>query len=168
MRKLGRKKDHRNHLVRNLATSLLLYETIDTTEQKAKEVKTYVDKLLARARGKDFNTIRKLNAMLFDRNAVDKVIQELGPRYAERTSGFTRSYHLKNRLGDNASMMRLELIDRKVFVKKAKSNKSEAVEEPQSEEKNTAKVTTKVTRSGASRAKSKDITVDKETTDEAK
>jgi len=115
---LGRKKSDRNHLLRNLATSLVLFEKIDTTEAKAKEVKSFLDSIIARHKENNFNTIRSLNAIFFDRNAVDKIINELIPRYQGRASGFIKSYRLKNRLGDNSSMIRLELVDRKVFVSK--------------------------------------------------
>ena len=118
MRKFGRKTDHRNHLVRNLATSLVLYETIETTEPKAKEVKSYLDKVLARNKTTDFNAVRSLNTIFFDKNAVKKIIEELTPRFADRKSGFIKSFHLKNRNGDNAPMMRLELIGKKTYVAK--------------------------------------------------
>ncbi|MCX6808723.1 MAG: 50S ribosomal protein L17 [Candidatus Berkelbacteria bacterium] len=124
MRQFSRKTDHRNHLIRNLATSLVLYERIDTTLAKGKEVKSFLDALIARAKDADLNAIRQLKAVLFDMNAVKKIIEELVPRYAGRNSGFTRSYHLKNRLGDNSAMMRLELVDRKVFVAKEEEPKA--------------------------------------------
>ncbi len=140
MRKFGRKTDHRNHLIRNLATSLVLYETIDTTEAKAKEVKSYIDKVLARNKGTDFNVIRNLNTIFFDKNAVKKIIEELVPRFADRKSGFCKSYHLKNRVGDNSSMMRVELIGKKTVVKKddkpdAKAEKADNTEEAVKQEK---------------------------------
>lgn len=116
MREFSRKKAHREHMLRNLATSLILYEKVDTTLAKAKEIKSFVERLLARSKGGELNTIRALNAVLFDRNATKKIIDELLPRYKDKKYGFIRSYHLKNRLGDNSPMMRLELVDRKVFV----------------------------------------------------
>ena len=116
MRSLGRKKSNREHLVRNLATSLVLFETIDTTEAKAKETKTYLEKLIARNKENSLAEKRAIFGKLFDKNASDKMIKELFPRYKDRNSGFIRSFHLKNRLGDNAPMMRLELVDKKVFV----------------------------------------------------
>jgi len=128
MRKFGRKTDHRNHLLRNLATSLILYETIDTTESKAKEIKSYVDRILARNKVADLNTIRRLNAIFFDKNAVKKIVDELIPRFEARTSGFITSFKLKNRLGDNSSMMRLELIDKKTFVNKDEKPVEKTVE----------------------------------------
>lgn len=133
MRILGRKKAHRDHLVRNLATSLVLFETIDTTTAKAKEVKSFLDQVIARSKKADLNTIKKLHTIFFDRNAIKKVIEELVPRYKERNSGFIKSYHLKNRLGDNACMMRLELVDKKVFVEKAKEKSAKS--EPKKESK---------------------------------
>jgi len=139
MRKFGRKTDHRNHLIRNLATSLVLYETIDTTEAKAKEVKSYLDKVLARNKTTDFNAIRNLNTIFFDKNAVKKIIEELVPRFETRKSGFIRSYHLKNRAGDNSSMMRLELIGKKTLVKDVEKadKKSEQIEKLAVQDKET-------------------------------
>lgn len=118
MNRIESNKSNKNHILRNLATSLILFEQVETTEIKAKAVKSYIDKILAGAKTSDFNTIRTLNKIFFDKNAVKKIVEELVPRYKTRNSGFTRSYHLKNRLGDNASMMRIELIDKKVFVNK--------------------------------------------------
>ena len=118
-------------MIRNLATSLVLFEAIETTEAKAKEVKSFLDKIIARNKENNFQTIRNLNAIFFDRNATKKIIEELIPRYETRKSGFIRSYRLKNRLGDNAKVMRLELVDSKVFVeteKKEATKKSKTTE----------------------------------------
>jgi len=117
-RKLSRKKSNREHMIRNLAASLVLFESIETTAPKAKEVKRYVDKVLARNKEQSLIEKRNLVKIFFDKNASDKVFNELIPRYESRKSGFIRSFHLKNRLGDNAEMMRLELVDKKVFVDK--------------------------------------------------
>lgn len=126
----NRNKDHRELMLRNLATSLILFEQIDTTEAKAKETKSYVDKILSGVKTDDFNAIRKLNKVFLDKNAVKKIVKELVPRYASKNSGFIKSYHLKNRLGDNSPMMRLELVDKKQFIEKTptKTVKIETVE----------------------------------------
>jgi large subunit ribosomal protein L17 len=118
LRNFSRKKANREHMLRNLATSLVLYEKVDTTLAKVKELKPFIDKILAGAKSNDFNTIRSLNKVFFDRNAVKKIVEELVPRYEKRTSGFTRTFHLKNRPGDNSEMMRIELIDKIKFVEK--------------------------------------------------
>ena len=123
-RAFSRQKDHREHMLRNLATSLVLYEKIDTTVPKAKELKSFIDHLLASSKKADLTTIRNLNKVFFDKNAVKKVIEVLVPRYTKRSSGFTKTFGLQNRAGDNAAMMRIELIDKKVFVE----DKKEVVE----------------------------------------
>lgn len=140
MRKLSRKKANRDHLVRNLAASLVLYETIDTTVAKAKETKTYVETAIARSKKNTLSERRNLLKKFFDENAAIKIIEELLPRYESRVSGFIRSYRLQNRLGDNSEMMRLELVDKKVFVdKEVKSEK----ETEKKEDPKTAKSTDK-------------------------
>jgi len=120
IRKLGRKKDNKEHLIRNLATSLVLYEAISTTEAKAKEVKKYLETVIARNKENSLAEKRAIFSKFFDKKASQKMINELFPRYKGRNSGFIRSYHLSNRMGDNASMMRLELVDKKVFVEEEK------------------------------------------------
>lgn len=119
-RAFSRQKDHRELMLRNLATSLVLYERIDTTESKAKELKSFIDHILATSKNADLTVIRNLNKIFLDKNAVKKVIEVLVPRYSERSSGFTRTFGLQNRAGDNAAMMRIELIDKKVFVEEKK------------------------------------------------
>jgi large subunit ribosomal protein L17 len=145
MNRIQSNKSNKGHILRNLATSLILFEQLETTETKAKAVKSYVDKILAGAKTSDFNSIRTLNKVFFDKNAVKKVVEELVPRYKSRNSGFIRSFHLKNRLGDNAAMMRLELIDKKVFVDKEPSkledNKKVVSKSDIKEENTKAKVT---------------------------
>lgn len=124
-------------MLRNLATSLVLYERIDTTEAKAKEVKAFLDKIIADAKPNNLTAIRKLHTVFLDRNAVKKTIEVLVPRYEGRESGFTRTYHLKNRLGDNAPMIRVELVDRKVM-------EAEAAPKAEVSETKEAKTTEKV------------------------
>lgn len=125
---LGRKIAHRRSMLRNLTTSLVLYEKVDTTLQKAKEAKSIFESIISSAKSADLKSYKKISSYLFDINASRKVRDELVPRYKNRHSGFVRLYHLPNRLGDNAQMARLELIDRKVFVSEKKKEKS-AVEE---------------------------------------
>lgn len=114
--KLGRKKANREHLVRNIATSLVMFEYVETTQAKAKEAKRYLEQLIARNKDNDLSAKRRVLASLFDRNASRKLLNELLPRYENKKSGFIHSYRLKNRPGDNAPMVRLELVDKKVFV----------------------------------------------------
>lgn len=130
MRTISRKKSYRESMIRNLATSLILYESIETSVAKAKEVKTFCDHLITRAKKADLTAIRYLNSVVFDNNATKKVMNELLPRFSDRQSGFVRIYKTRFRIGDNAPMARVELIDKKVFVtpEDAQSKKASATE----------------------------------------
>ncbi len=140
-RAFSRQKDHRELMLRNLATSLVLYERIDTTMPKAKELKSFIDHILAGSKKDDLTTIRNLNKVFLDKNAVKKVVEVLIPRYAERSSGFTRTFGLKNRAGDNAAMMRIELVDKKIFIEEKKDPVENTLKSPNTPTKKTEKVT---------------------------
>lgn len=137
MKQLGMKKAHREHVIRNIVTSLLLYEKVDTTAIKAKEAKSFLEKILAKAKDSDLHTRRQISSVFFDKNASNKLFDELIVRYEGRKSGFIRSYKLQNRIGDNAPMIRLELVDKKVFVapKKAEENSAANTKVEKSEKK---------------------------------
>jgi len=128
-RKLGRKIGHRKSLLRNLAASLVLYERIDTTKAKAKEVRPEVEKLINLGKKHNLVAYRKLISYFYDKNAAKKVYEELSTRYAARNSGFIKVYHLGPRLGDDSEMIRLELVDRKVFVDKSKKKEEKITSE---------------------------------------
>ena len=106
---LSRKKDNRKSLLRNLATSLVLYEEVKTTEAKAKAVKPIVEHLIAIAQKDDLAARRKLLSYLFDKKAVKKVFEAIVPRYKKLNSGYVLSYRIGKRKGDSASLMILKL-----------------------------------------------------------
>lgn len=137
-RKLGRKIGHRKSLLRNLAASLVLYEKIDTTRAKAKEVRSEVERLIALGKKQNLSSYRKLIGYFYDKNAAKKVFRELSSRYGKRQSGFVRVYQLGSRLGDNSQIVRLELVDRKVFIdpnKKAEDKTKEKSPEKKTDKK---------------------------------
>lgn len=138
MKQMGMKKAHREHVIRNMATSLLLYESIVTTETKAKELKSYVEKIISKAKKNDLHARRQIGSVLFDQNATKKLFSELILRYGSRNSGFTRTYRLGTRVGDNATKIRVDLIDKKVFAEKAEA-KSEKKKDVTAEKKLVAK-----------------------------
>lgn len=109
-RKFARKRAHRNHMLRNLITSVVLYERVTTTQAKAKEAKSMIDSLIVAGKKNDLATRRRLNAFFFDQNATKKILEDLVPRYESRNSGFTRLFHLTPRLGDSAPQAIIELI----------------------------------------------------------
>lgn len=124
-RKFGRKKSNREHMLRNLVTSLVLYERITTTEPKAKEVKKEIDRILSNAKKHTLNSYRQTLAYVFDKNAAKKINEILIPRYQSRDSGFTKFYHLQPRLGDGAPMAIVELIPEEM-IKEQPKNKDES------------------------------------------
>jgi len=162
-RKLGRKINHRKSLLRNLATSLILYEKVDTTLPKAKEVRSTVEKIITTAKSNDLTAFRKLFSFFYDKNAARKVIKELVPRYKDRQSGYVRIFQMKNRLGDNSPLARIELIDRKVFikpeeVKKAETKKTEKEIKSEKIDKKSLKTLRKLDKLSATREKSGVVT----------
>ncbi len=110
-KRLNRNEAHLDSLLRNLATSVILYEKVKTTQAKAKMVKPIVEKLIASAKKTStMNAYRRLNAYLPDKNASKKLIEELLNRYKDRQSGFVRLTNLGFRSGDSAPVVLIELV----------------------------------------------------------
>jgi large subunit ribosomal protein L17 len=109
-RKLGRATDHRNALFRNLVTDLLKHERIITTEAKAREVKGLAEKMITLGKRGDLHSRRQALRFVYDKKIVDKIFDDLGPRYANRPGGYSRMVKIGQRLGDGARMAQLELV----------------------------------------------------------
>jgi large subunit ribosomal protein L17 len=107
---LDRKIGPRKALLRNLAVSLVLYEKIKTTKAKAKAIKPIVERLITKGKENSLASRRSLLKYLYKENAVKKILEDLGPRYKERKGGYTRILNLKQRQGDGAEVVRLELV----------------------------------------------------------
>lgn len=109
---LGREADHRSHMLRNMATSLIIYEKMKTTRAKAKVVAPMVERLISGAQRRERRlALIQLSRVLFDKRAVKKVMDVLLDRYKNRQSGFTRINKIaKARVGDGAKMVSLELV----------------------------------------------------------
>lgn len=106
----GRKRDDRTMLLRNLATSVILYESVMTTEARAREVQPIVDRLMSLAQRLDrISAYRGLKQVLTDENAVRKVLDELISRFEGQTSGFTRRMRVAPRAGDGAPRALIQL-----------------------------------------------------------
>lgn len=136
-KRLGRDRDHRKALFKNLVTSLILHEQIKTTEAKAKAIKGLVDKVITKGKTGSLHARRSLAGVLNNRQAVEKVIKVLVPRFQQRTSGFSRIICLGRRKGDDTSLVRMELVDKEVKKKKKKEKKEpkETAEEKKIKEK---------------------------------
>jgi large subunit ribosomal protein L17 len=111
-RKLGRTTDKRTALLTSLAESLLLYESIRTTEAKAKELRSVVEKAITKAKVNNLPTRRALMSIFKDHELVVKKLLEIyGPRYATRPGGFMKTFKLGPRPGDGAPMMKVTMLD---------------------------------------------------------
>jgi large subunit ribosomal protein L17 len=110
-RKLSRKQGPRLALYKNLTVSVLRYERIKTTEAKAKEVRGRVERMITIAKRGDLTARRAVIAEFPNEPLViNKLFDEIAPKYADRTSGFTRIIRLGERRGDAAEMVQLELV----------------------------------------------------------
>ncbi|MFA7467226.1 MAG: 50S ribosomal protein L17 [Desulfotomaculaceae bacterium] len=108
--KLGRNTGHRKAMLRNLVTSLLRDERINTTETRAKEVNSLAEKMITLAKQGDLNARRQALAFLYEEKVVRKLFDTYGPKYAERQGGYTRIVRTGYRRGDAAQMVQLEMI----------------------------------------------------------
>jgi large subunit ribosomal protein L17 len=109
-RRLSRSTGHRRALYRNLVTDLLRYEKVVTTEAKAKEVRPIAEKVITLGKQGTLHARRQTLSFVLDKKVVDKVFEEVGPRYLDRPGGYTRIVKLGPRLGDGAPMVQLELV----------------------------------------------------------
>jgi len=112
LRKLNRTSSHRLAMLRNMTVSLLRHEAIKTTLPKAKELRRVVEPILTLGKTDTLANKRLAFSRLRDREIVGKLFSELGPRYATRNGGYLRILKMGFRVGDNAPMAFVELVDR--------------------------------------------------------
>lgn len=111
--KLHRKKSHKEALLRNLSTALILNSKIKTTLAKAKALKPVIEKLISKAKKQDLATKRAIYGYLYKKEAVKKLINEIAPKFKDRTGGYVRIIKLGIRKGDGASMAKIEFVNTK-------------------------------------------------------
>src|SRR3990167_3624952 len=109
-RKLGLKQGKRRALLRSLARALISHDAITTSEAKAKELRPFVERLVARAKEKNQNSMRIATARLGGEESVKRLFSVIGPKYASRKGGYTRILKLSRRLSDGALMARIEFV----------------------------------------------------------
>ncbi len=120
-RKLNRTSPHRRAMFRNMAASLFQHEIIKTTVPKAKELRRVAEPLITLAKEDSVAHRRRAFDSLRDRDAVTKLFNELGPRFADRPGGYLRILKCGHRAGDNAPMAYLELVDRMALAEAAEA-----------------------------------------------
>lgn len=134
---LGRDKNQRSALFKSLVLSLLISESIETTESKAKAVKGLVDKLITQA--KSPTTKRLVHQFITQKKVADKLITEIVPRLQNRNSGYTSVVKLGRRLGDGAMVVKMSLLLEELQEKPQKKEAKEAVVEEVKKESKTDK-----------------------------
>ncbi|MBU1165043.1 50S ribosomal protein L17 [Patescibacteria group bacterium] len=107
---LDRKKESREAMLRNLATSIIIYEKVKTTRAKAKAVRTMVEKSITLGKTNNLKNRRELLKILYFKKAVNKTLEVLGPKYKDRKGGYTRITNLGRRKGDAAQIVQIELV----------------------------------------------------------
>ncbi len=109
-RKLGRTSSHRKALLKNLSIALINSGKIETTLPKAKELRSYFEKLVTKARVGDANAHRAVFAALQDKESTKKLVNDIAPDYKDRKGGYTRIIRTRMRRGDAAEMAFIELV----------------------------------------------------------
>lgn len=131
-RKLKRTASHRTATLRSLATSVLKHKRIKTTLAKAKEARTFVEKLITKAKRNDLHSKRLIMSEIKDKEVVKELFAEIVPKIGDRPGGYTRVIKLGNRVGDAAQMAILELVDyNEVANKKAEERKEQREQKAQ-------------------------------------
>jgi large subunit ribosomal protein L17 len=110
-RHLNRTAEHRKMMLRNMASSLFKHGRIETTVAKAKELRQYAEPLITKAKRGDLHSRRLVARRINDPEALTRLFEEIGPRYAERPGGYTRVVKLGHRAGDAADVAIIELVE---------------------------------------------------------
>jgi large subunit ribosomal protein L17 len=125
-RKLNRTSSHRLMMLRNMVTSLLEHERIETTEAKAKEVRSLAERLITLGKRGDLHARRQALSVINSKKVVHKLFDEIAPRFTGRNGGYTHIFKTRNRLGDGAALAIVELIPPEVQEAKEKASKKPA------------------------------------------
>jgi len=133
-RRLGRKPDHRQHMMRNMVTSFFENEKITTTVTRAKELRKLVDSMITLGKRGDLHARRQALQVIPDQKVVAKLFEMIAPRFSQRPGGYTRIIKLENRQGDNAPMAIIELVEEGFVAKDTAIEASEADKKAPEEE----------------------------------
>lgn len=132
-KKLARSRSHRKALFRNLLSALILHGEIKTTESKAKATRRLFDRLVSKGKSGTLHARRIVAAFLNNKKAVNKLVDEIAPKFKDRPGGFTRMIRLGRRRGDDAMMVKLELVEKPETEKKPVEKKVKKKEKKKDE-----------------------------------
>ena len=108
--RLGGSPQHQRKILSNMTAQLIIHERVTTTHAKARDIRPYAEKMITKARRGDLHARRLVLAKIGDNDAVTKLFDEIGPRYADRPGGYTRITKLGPRRGDGSEMAVIELV----------------------------------------------------------
>lgn len=123
---LGRKTAHRHSMLANMASSLIEHKRINTTVAKAKALKQFVEPLVTKSKEDTTHNRRLVFAKLRQKDAVSELFRTVAPKVGDRPGGYTRIIKLGNRLGDNADMAMIELVDFNELYNAGKATKKKS------------------------------------------
>jgi large subunit ribosomal protein L17 len=124
-KKLGRNTSHRRALLRNLVTSLMMEERIETTPAKAKAMRPHVEKMITLGKRGDLAARRMARAYLMTRDSVDRLFDTIAPRMGDRNGGYLRILHKGFRVGDNAPTVFIELVGSEKVIEAKRAKRAE-------------------------------------------
>ena len=124
-RRFDRTSAHRNAMFRNMVTSLIKHERIETTLPKAKELRVWAARMITLAKRGDLHARRQALEVIRDKQTASKLFDEIGPRYSDKQGGYTRITRIGERSGDGAPMALIELVHQQGAAK-GPARKSEA------------------------------------------
>jgi len=134
---LGRTSSHRKSMISNMAVSLILHKRITTTTAKAKALKTFVEPIITKSKEDSTHSRRVVFGYLKDKSAVAELFRDISPKIADRPGGYTRILKTGNRIGDNAEMCILELVDFNEAMKGGEGAKPKTARRRRSTKKST-------------------------------
>lgn len=129
-RRLGRKTSHREAMFRNMVTSLLNHEKITTTDAKAKEIRSFTEKMITLGKRGDLHSMRLAASFIREKATVTKLFSTIAPRYKERAGGYTRIIKLGIRPGDTAPISLIELVEEEMKPKSVSKKPAKPVAAP--------------------------------------
>jgi large subunit ribosomal protein L17 len=143
-KQLSRDTGQRQALLKGLAGALIRSEAIETTETKAKASVSLIEKLITKAKKAGLSEVRQIEEVIVDKDLVQKLVQQIAPRFKDRAGGYIRLIKLGNRVGDNAPMVRMEFTAQSAAVV---PDKPETKAATQQEKQTTSTKTTAVRKS---------------------
>src|SRR5437764_13282804 len=124
-KKLGRNTSHRKALLRNLVTSLIMEERLETTPAKAKAMRPHVEKMITLGKRGDLSARRLAGSYLMTRESVSRLFETVAPRFGDRSGGYLRIIHKGFRKGDGAATCFMELLGSEKFIEKKRDKRAE-------------------------------------------